>query len=330
MMLTRAVVDPVTLHGKIRKAAAGIGSVVALLLAASSAAQAQCAHSGALGLSPAGARLFGFGAATANVISSSITAMNTGFQTQTSAFVASPPGTQPDQFAGGTWIRGIGGFLNIDSKSNGAFVDNLLPGVSGVASCQSFARSDFFGVQGGIDLGRLDLGGSGWNIHGGITGGYFEANSSVTGGVTAISQVPFIGIYAALTGGGGFFMDAQARWDFYDITVADRSVQVPGANTKARGFSFASSAGYNWTIGNFFVEPSIERQCLCPSFQPPSRRRSVSVMLSRCSGARAFGWERRSSPAVSPCSHLLRRAYGMNFLGTLLSQLAWRRPPERC
>ncbi len=81
------------------------------------AAKAQCTLGGFLG--PGGTQFQGFLAATSNAATSSVTAMNTGFQTQTSAFVASPGASQPDQFASGLWGRAIGGRQDTDSVSTG-------------------------------------------------------------------------------------------------------------------------------------------------------------------------------------------------------------------
>src|ERR1700722_16494083 len=81
------------------------------------AAKADCTFGGTLG--PGGAQFQSFLAATSNAATAAVTAMNTGFQTQTSAFVSSPSSTQPDQFASGAWGRAIGGRMDTDSASSG-------------------------------------------------------------------------------------------------------------------------------------------------------------------------------------------------------------------
>ena len=241
---------------KIRKALVRIGSAMALVLVASSAAQAQCAFTPPGLLTPLGHRVFTFVGSTATAMSAAVTTMNTAFQTQTSAFIASPPGTQTNQLAGGVWIRGVGGRADITSNTDGTIGTTVVPAL-GSFSCTVRSRNEFTGVQGGIDLGSLNLGGSGWNIHGGVTAGYLESESRTQAGGSARSEVPFIGIYAALTGAGGFFLDAQVRRDFYQINVVEPSMGLPGTSINASGWGITASAGYNWSIGNFFVEPSV-------------------------------------------------------------------------
>src|SRR5262249_8535736 len=149
---------------------------------------------------------------TGNAVTSSITSMNTAFQTQTSAFVASPAATQPNEFASGAWIRGVGGRMIVDTQNNATFtrppgtVNN--PSTTVAVACPSVqSTNDFIGVQGGYDFGRLNIGASGWSIHGGITGGYFESTTKAPGGGTTTASVPFVGLYAALVR-GGFYWDA--------------------------------------------------------------------------------------------------------------------------
>jgi opacity protein-like surface antigen len=184
-------------------------------------------------------------------------AMNTAFQTQTNAFISSPAGSRPDEFAGGAWLRTVAGRVDVSTDSTGSRFEPP-PGIPGIfpVSCATETRNDFVGVQGGVDIGRLDFGASGWNAHFGITGGYFETDAKTAGAGGTRVEVPFVGLYAALVGGGGFFVDAQVLAHFYHISSADPAIAAQGS-TNATGFSFASSAGYAWTVGNFLIEPSI-------------------------------------------------------------------------
>jgi len=81
------------------------------------AAKADCTFGGPIG--PGGAQFHSFLAATSNAATSAVTAMNTGFQTQSSAFISRPSSTQPDQFATGVWGRAIGGRMDVGSNSTG-------------------------------------------------------------------------------------------------------------------------------------------------------------------------------------------------------------------
>src|SRR5262249_26095029 len=233
---------------------AAIGAAF-VLFASVVQSNAQCQLQGGAG----GTRLIDFLLGTGNAVTASITSMNTAFQTQTSAFISSPAATQPDEFASGAWIRGVGGRMIVDTQNTATF--NRPPGVRQPpgpgqfpVTCPSLqSTNDFTGVQGGYDFGRLNLGASGWNIHGGITGGYFESTTKGPGAGTATAQVPFVGLYAALVR-GGFFLDAQVRGDFYDLNASDPSLAAQGS-TNAKGNSVISIVGYNLTIGNSFVDP---------------------------------------------------------------------------
>jgi len=217
------------------------------------AARADCTFNGFLG--PGGVQLQSFLAATSNAATSAVTAMNTGFQTQTSAFVASPGASQPDQFASGLWGRAIGGRQDIDSMSAGVVTRG--PNDTIPIACSTHTRNDYNGVQGGYDFGRLNLGSSGWNAHLGVTGGFFETEATSQQGSGAMrSQVPFVGVYGALVN-GRFFIDAQVAAQFYDLSVSEPSIAAQGS-MKGTGIGITSSAGYNLPLGNnFFIEPSV-------------------------------------------------------------------------
>src|SRR5262245_4908887 len=88
-----------------------------VLFASVMQANAQCQLRGGSG----GVRLIDFVQGTGNAVTASITAMNTAFQTQTTAFLSSPTATQPDEFASGAWIRGVGGRMNVDTQNNTTF-----------------------------------------------------------------------------------------------------------------------------------------------------------------------------------------------------------------
>jgi opacity protein-like surface antigen len=56
---------------------------------------------------------------------------------------------------------------------------------------------------------------------------------------------------------GGFFLDGQARWIYYQNKLTDTSNGVFGQNVDARGFSVTGNIGYNYALAdNWFIEPS--------------------------------------------------------------------------
>jgi outer membrane autotransporter protein len=220
------------------------------------AVQAQCTFAG-IGAGDPGAsnalRMIGILPTT---IGSAITTVNTAFLAQTTAFVASPLGTEPNQLAGGVWFRGVGGRTDIDSTATGTTSVSANPALRGTLACATTTRSDFAGVQGGIDLGRLNFGNSGWNFHFGATAGYLVAENRAST-VSSDTDVPFLGLYAALTHASGFYIDAQIRTDFFDIQVSDPTISLQARGLSAQAWGITSSAGYIFSAGNFIIEPSV-------------------------------------------------------------------------
>jgi len=178
---------------------------------------------------------------------------NTAFLTHTGPFVGSPPGP-PNSGAGGVWIRGIGG--TVDTSATGTFSAPAL-GVP-ASSVSGAVRSDYGGVQGGVDIARLNMGASGWNGHVGLTGGFMSSSSSSKVGIGSLdTDVPFAGIYGVLTHSSGFFSDLLVRWDWYSNDISNASVGLAGAKFDASGVSITANAGYRFSLpSNWFVEPS--------------------------------------------------------------------------
>jgi opacity protein-like surface antigen len=237
----------------IQKAALLASTTIAVVTTVSSPVLADCNFGGTIG--PGGAQFQGFLAATSNAATSAVTSMNTGFQTQTSAFISSPTGTQTDQYASGVWGRAVGGRMDTASTSSGTVVRRA--GDTFSTACSTQTRNDFTGVQGGFDVGRLNFGATEWNAHLGVTGGQFEtqATSQQGSGITR-SEVPFIGLYAALVGPTGFFLDGQVAEQFYRLNISEPSIGAQGV-MEGKGIAITSSAGYNFPLGSYFIEPSV-------------------------------------------------------------------------
>src|SRR5262249_60347014 len=70
--------------------------------------------------------------AVTNSLISSITAANTAFLTQSTAFVSAPPDPSPDSQGGGVWVRGAGGELNLktNSTANVVATGTAVPGIT--------------------------------------------------------------------------------------------------------------------------------------------------------------------------------------------------------
>jgi opacity protein-like surface antigen len=195
-----------------------------------------------------------------NALVAAINVANTAFLTQSTAFIGSPPNPDPNQLGGGVWARGIGGQTDFNSTSTSTFALNGTA-LSGNVRCNTKTELNFSGVQIGTDIARLNV--DGWNLHAGSTLGYLGANAndfassgSFGGSFSDTLQVPFVGLYGAATK-GGFFIDGQARWNYYQNKLVDTSNGLFGQDLDARGFSVNGNIGYNYGLpDNWFIEPS--------------------------------------------------------------------------
>ncbi len=232
-------------------------------LFASSAAQAQCTHTGA-----SVNTLFPMGTGGGvNALTSVIETVNTAFLTTTSAFVSAPGNAAPDQQGDGAWVRGIGGW--VETKSTGVFTGTFpAPFGAGTSTCQTSVRQEYGGFQVGNDIAVLNDSTFGANWHFGVTGGYVESNAKDTtpfGGVDSPAgtlganfQVPFAGLYGAVTK-GNFYADGLARVDYYQSEVNDPVANgIFNQRLDARGYSLTGNVGYRFDLQEkWFIEPSL-------------------------------------------------------------------------
>ncbi|MGH7888606.1 MAG: autotransporter outer membrane beta-barrel domain-containing protein, partial [Candidatus Binatia bacterium] len=232
------------------------GFAVAAALPAPAAAQTLCASTSRDTAFLAAFAPFASGGSV-NSLVAAINTANTAFLSQSTAFIGSPLNPEPYQLGGGVWARGIGGSSDFKSTSTANSITLLDLPVPGNITCNTKTKLSFGGVQIGTDIAQLNV--DGWNLHGGSTLGYLGAgaNDSASGGsFNDTLQVPFVGLYGAATK-GGFFIDGQARWTYYQNKITDTSNGVFGQNLDARGFSANGNIGYNYGLpDNWFIEPS--------------------------------------------------------------------------
>src|SRR5262249_48796455 len=110
----------------------------------------------------------GVPAATASAIAGALGNVSTAFLSQqTSAFVVGARADQPDQAGGGVWTREVGGHVatKSDTAASTTVASGALTGGVATASttCASRIEANFFGVQAGTDVARLNS--NGWNVH---------------------------------------------------------------------------------------------------------------------------------------------------------------------
>ena len=254
-----------------RGIAAATGVALAASLLAAPGAQAQnCGPLTAFGFNAVG--VLGSAVSAGAALSSAITAANTAFLTQSSAFVSAPSNAQPGQEGGGVWTRGVGGELTLKSNStlSGTITDPAIGSGSGGTTCTTKFHESYGGMQVGSDVARLNIG-DGWNVHLGTTAGAIWSSGDIVGGspsggllapttqtpFNTTSQSPFVGTYAAATK-GSFFVDGLVRYDNYDLNLNSPGSNIFNQKIDAHGVSVSGSAGYNYQVpdSKWFVEPS--------------------------------------------------------------------------
>ncbi|MFL6799375.1 MAG: autotransporter domain-containing protein [Xanthobacteraceae bacterium] len=240
------------------------GTALAVVMAVSSAAQAQnCTGFTAAGignLAPIANVPAGAAAAVAGALGNVSTAF---FTQQTSAFVAGASAEGQDQQSGGVWMREVGGHVQTKSETAGNVLVTAGPTPGGptvataTGNCASTVRQNYFGVQAGADIARLNV--NGWNLTWGSTVGYLQATGQDIdpGAIRSELQVPFIGTYAVAIN-NGFFSDIMVRREFYNVGLTQPGLNLHNNQAfAARGWSVSVGAGYNLSIQDgFFVEPS--------------------------------------------------------------------------
>src|SRR5262249_49792218 len=180
-------------------------------------------------------------AAAASIIAGALGSVSTAFLAQqTSAFVVGARADQPDQAGGGVWTREVGGHVATKSDTAVSTTGVSAPLIGGIATassaCASRLEQNFFGVQADTDVARLNS--NGWNVHVGLTAGYFESQGrdvaqsippatfpstqisdlATVGSINNSFRVPFIGGYVVATK-GGFFSDLTVRGELYNISL---------------------------------------------------------------------------------------------------------------
>ena len=258
--------------GKLRTGlVVGVAAVVSMFAATGAQAQNCIINSptqlgqqlGIIGASPA---------SVSSMITSSLTAANTAFLLQSTAFVGAPGNPAPDQQGGGVWGRAVGGEVDIKSSTATTASQTVPAGTSASINCSQKVDTTFVGAQLGADIARLNV--NGWNLHFGTTVGYLETRGRLVEGATQLTdpftgalqgggpftsstQVPFAGVYAAATY-GGFFIDGLLRAEYYQTKLNAPGDFLFNQEIDAHGWSFSASTGYNWkpNNSNWFVEPS--------------------------------------------------------------------------
>jgi autotransporter-associated beta strand protein len=164
-------------------------------------------------------------------------------------FLGAPPNITPNQVSAGVWTRGASG---MDSEHTDV-TDSL-----GSASSTLKIQTHFDGFQVGSDLGMFNIQNSGWNLHGGVTGGEYDVSVGDNTGVASGSYaVPFLGLYAAAVG-HGFFGDVMVRHDFWQGNVTSSAAGLMNSRLNGGANAVTAEAGYRYYFQNgVFATPSV-------------------------------------------------------------------------
>ena len=185
-------------------------------------------------------------------IDAAVTALNTGFFQSSDALIADPPNPEKNQWNGGPWIC-------IADGQNIVRAQTSAQNVNGPANQPAKDRTNFDGFQTGVDGGIANVGGLGWNTHVGVTGGQVQitTNSVLESNILSQAQVPFLGLYAAVTG-HNFFADAQLREDFYDLSLNNPDLFLENRPLHGKAMAANAAVGYRFDLpSSWFVEPSV-------------------------------------------------------------------------
>jgi uncharacterized protein YhjY with autotransporter beta-barrel domain len=192
--------------------------------------------------------------AAGGIVSNFVTAQNSvanAFFRPASGFVSAPLDPAANQLGFSPWFRTSGGYTGQGSRG----VASLLGGPQAVESSVKVA---FGGYQFGLDGGLFNIGGTGANLHVGLTAGQIigVANQDNFNNKTDMTDT-FVGAYGIFSN-GPFFVDAQMRQEFIDYTVNadERGVEIVNGKDEARRFSAGISGGYAFTAGNFSIVPA--------------------------------------------------------------------------
>lgn len=173
--------------------------------------------------------------------------------------------TRTDPAAGekrfGLWMRGASGHTKqmiAATLTDGGFTINPDGNV----------RTEHQAVQMGADLGFLNMGGGGWNVHVGVTGGWYDGAASPSATERLKVDTSFVGGYVAISN-GALTIDGQIRreWRNYDLVLptlfGDTKQEADGKATAGSihaSYRFGGASGFAATpfLGFSYADSRID------------------------------------------------------------------------
>jgi hypothetical protein len=183
-------------------------------------------------------------------VASTITALNTSFFQNSSAFLGQASNPEPNHWSFGVWNRDA--VADTDIASQSALAN------SGSAAQASHVDTRLAGFQYGLDAGLFNIQNSGFNTHMGVTVGDVFTSSAdhANPGATSTAEIPFVGAYGALTG-KCFAAIVGVRYDNYNLTLNNAIENVHNQSLDGHAVTVSADVQYDVPIGTaVFVEPS--------------------------------------------------------------------------
>ncbi len=149
----------------------------------------------------------------------------------------------PNELSCGPWFRGDGGQYDLNATSA------LSVGGGSLGNIGARQRLSYTGGQVGVDCGALNINGSGWNAHIGLTGGDIQGDiSELNGAGRDELDIPFVGGYAFLTNGALTF-DASVRHDFNNLKITNQLAGLDKTGVAGGATSVNGSVVYHANLG---------------------------------------------------------------------------------
>ena len=139
------------------------------------------------------------------------------------------------------WMRGAGGHTR-------ETIASTITGGGVTLAGSGEVRTDHMAMTVGADMGLLNLGGGGWNLHFGLLGGWYNGRADLSSAQQLRVETPFLGAYVA-AGNGAFQFDGTVRreWRHYKIVLP--VLFGAGAPQKLNGDATAGSVHASYRFG---------------------------------------------------------------------------------